>query len=336
MKQTGNSIDWRTDAHALKKYQFIYHFLPHPEENRRATLLLNKSIFIYCLLIVSIGLVLRLFPIYLPGVLGYASNINTSDLLKYTNSQRAQAGLAPLVINDKLTQAAQKKAAHMFAKGYWAHIAPDGTEPWDFILGAGYDYVYAGENLAKNFSNSKDVVQAWYNSPSHRQNLLNKNYQDVGFAVVNGVLNGYQTTLVVQMFGKPRYAAAPVQKEQTQPAQQPATQQVPQVAPVPVYQQEAQAPVPANSPVKEITSQVVQQPQIYQQIQVKPALDVRQATKMLSLVFGGFMIILLMLDAWYSRKMAITKVNGHTFAHITFLVLVLISIWFVLKPGAIL
>ena len=141
--------------HALKKYQFLYHFLPHPEEKRRATLLLNKSIFTYCLLIVSVSFIFRLVPIYLPGILGYASNINSNDLLSQTNKKRAEAGLLGLITNDRLAQAAQKKGQHMFEKNYWAHVAPDGTQPWDFILGEGYDYIYAGENLAKNFNDSR-------------------------------------------------------------------------------------------------------------------------------------------------------------------------------------
>jgi hypothetical protein len=68
---------------------------------------------------------------------------------------------------------------------------------------AGYQYEYAGENLAKNFLFSKNVVEAWMDSPTHRENVLRPEYTDVGFAVVNDVLNGEETTLVVQMFGKP-------------------------------------------------------------------------------------------------------------------------------------
>lgn len=315
MNKSGNSLQWRTDAHALKKYQFLYHFLPHPEENRRATLLLNKSIFAYCLLIISVSLVFRLLPTYLPGILGYASNISSGELLSQTNKKRAEAGLSTLNTNDRLAQAAQKKGQHMFKKGYWAHIAPDGTEPWDFILGEGYDYVYAGENLAKNFSNSKDVVHAWMNSPSHKQNLMNKNYTEVGYAVVNGVLNGFETTIVVQMFGKPRYSKVTID--------------------TPVTQKQNIVSVPAGN-VKATSAEIIEQPKIYQQIQVNPTIDVRKATKILSVVFAGFMILLLVLDMWYSKKMAIAKINGQTLAHITFLLLVIISIWFVLKPGAVL
>lgn len=315
MKQPSSSINWRSDTHALRKYQFLYHFLPHPEEKRRAKLLLVQAIFGYCVFLVVLGLTFRVVPAYLPGILGYASNINTTDLMKYTNKRREDAGLPALKMSNALSLAAQRKAEHMFAKGYWAHIAPDGTEPWDFIIGAGYNYTYAGENLAKNFGSSKDVVQAWYNSSSHRQNLLNKNYSEVGFAAVNGVLNGYQTTLVVQMFGAPRVIAVNTEKE--------------------VYQLESVSVDNPADEVKDIRVQVVQQPYVYQQINVQPVFDVSQATKIFSGLLAAFIILLLALDIWYSKKMGITKINGNTLAHIAFLVLVVLSIWFVLKPGAI-
>jgi hypothetical protein len=359
---SGSSVDWRTDPQAVKKYQFIYHFLPHPVENRRATLLQEKSILIYCLLILAVTLSFRVIPLLLPGVLGYASNINVSDLLKNTNAKRNESGLSTLVLNDKLSAAAKKKAEHMFKHNYWAHIAPDGTEPWSFIMNEGYDYVYAGENLAKNFSSSKDVVNAWMNSPSHRENLLNKNYTEMGLAVVNGVLNGYQTTLVVQMFGKPRYTKAVVQpataanvraeapaanvapKAATTPVptSAPPTSGVPTVTPSTLTVPEAnttptQAEEQTGGAVNETPVPNAEvQPLAYQEVQMVPKIDVRAASKTLSLIFSGFMATLLLLDIWYSRKMGIVKVNGHTLAHVTFLLVVMISIWFVLRPGAVL
>ena len=83
---------------------------------------------------------------------------------------RDEAGLDSLRLNPTLTAAAKRKAEHMFAENYWAHISPTGVEPWYFILDSGYDYSYAGENLAKNFNTSKEVVAAWYQSPTHRDN----------------------------------------------------------------------------------------------------------------------------------------------------------------------
>src|SRR3989338_7182361 len=130
-----------------------------------------------------------------------------------------------LELNPELSLAAEKKAEDMFARNYWAHNGPNGSTPWDFIKGAGYTYIYAGENLAKDFQNSNDVVQAWMKSPSHRENILRKEYQDIGFAVVNGVLNGEETTLVIQMFGvssSKSVAAKPESDKQIQIAVKPA------------------------------------------------------------------------------------------------------------------
>lgn len=66
----------------------------------------------------------------------------------------------------------------MFDENYWAHFAPSGKSPWDFILGSGYKFTFAGENLAKNFYNSQDVMNAWMASKvGHKENLLNSKYQ---------------------------------------------------------------------------------------------------------------------------------------------------------------
>ncbi|PJA55702.1 hypothetical protein CO165_02145, partial [Candidatus Roizmanbacteria bacterium CG_4_9_14_3_um_filter_33_18] len=137
------------------------------------------------------------------NVLGFATDISVDKLYQLTNEQRQNNGLSPLSLNSALTLAAQRKAENMFSENYWSHYSLDGKTPWDFILGAGYQYEYAGENLAKNFLFSNGVVDAWMNSTTHRDNLLKKEYTEVGYAIVNGVLNGEQTTLVVQEFGKP-------------------------------------------------------------------------------------------------------------------------------------
>lgn len=137
-------------------------------------------------------------------VLGYATDISSGGLNSATNAQRASAGLSALNINGQLQQAAQSKAAHMFANQYWAHDAPDGTTPWSFISSSGYEYSVVGENLAKNFSTSSGVVNAWMNSDAHRANLLKSQYVDVGYGIQNGQLLGQDITLVVAMYGAPK------------------------------------------------------------------------------------------------------------------------------------
>ena len=175
-----------------------------------------------------------------PQVLGYATNITVGDLHALSNQQRTSAGIGTLTLNAKLSQAAQNKAADMFADNYWAHTAPDGTQPWTFISNAGYGYSKAGENLAKNFSTSAGVVNAWMNSASHRANLLDGAFMDVGYAAVNGTLLGDEVTLVVAMYAAPYSAPAP---EPTPPPVASSTQ--PPAAPTPpTVTPEKAAPTP--------------------------------------------------------------------------------------------
>ncbi len=176
-------------------------FLPHKETHKKAHLISWNGLIIYILLFILLQVGFSIISYTKPGVLGINANIDTQKVIELTNQERAKLGLTPVKENEALDKAAQLKAANMFAENYWAHFAPSGKTPWDFILGAGYRFTFAGENLAKNFYNSQEVVNAWMASPSHRDNLLNSKYQDIGVAVVEGVLNGQKTTLVVQEFG---------------------------------------------------------------------------------------------------------------------------------------
>jgi hypothetical protein len=299
----------------------LYYFVPHPHKKQRAELLSNKALFFYALLVLILVGIFRIIPFIMPGILGYASNISVSDLLKYTNTKRSQYGAGELVLNEQLSNAARKKAEDMFKNDYWAHVSPSGVEPWDFILSQGYDYIYAGENLAKNFSNSKEVVEAWHDSPSHRDNLLNRNYDEIGFAVVNGTLDGYETTLVVQMFGRPRDRSLVVSKDEEQQL----LRQISEQAVTDFVELEEQVPVSGGIPAIEITRR-----------EVLPFVDVSTATHSISIVFALFLVSLLALDIWYSKTKGVAKFTGHTFLHLSFLIVVIVSIWFMLTPGSIL
>ncbi len=125
------------------------------------------------------------------------------ELISLTNSQRSAANLGAVAEQTQLDAAAQAKANDMAAKGYFAHIGPDGREPWAWVAGAGYNYQYAGENLAVRFVDSKDVVDAWMASPSHRANIVKPVYTEIGIGVANGLYQGQPATFVVQYFAAP-------------------------------------------------------------------------------------------------------------------------------------
>jgi len=86
---------------------------------------------------------------------------------------------------------------------YWAHVNPvNGTEPWTFYDNSKYDFVTAGENLAFDYKTSEGVCKGWMDSPTHRENMLDATYQEIGFAIKDVDLGAEgKGVLVVQFFG---------------------------------------------------------------------------------------------------------------------------------------
>jgi len=130
--------------------------------------------------------------------------LTRTGVIEWTNSQRVENGLDPLQENSVLNASAQKKLEDMFQKQYFAHDAPDGTTPGDIIEIVGYEYITTGENLALgNFADDQELVQAWMDSPGHRENILKDRYQEIGVAVGKGIFDGEEVWIAVQHFGKP-------------------------------------------------------------------------------------------------------------------------------------
>ncbi len=138
-----------------------------------------------------------------PVLPAFSSDLTPTNIVSLTNESRQAFKLKSLSQNEKLAQAAQAKADDMLKNQYFAHNSPQGKAPWDFIRASGYEYLVAGENLAVNFTDAESVEQAWMNSPSHKANLLNKNYEEIGIGISKGEFQGRQATFVVQMFGDP-------------------------------------------------------------------------------------------------------------------------------------
>ncbi len=126
---------------------------------------------------------------------------SVQDIIYLTNQERIRDNLPALTVNSELTEAAHAKAQHMLDFEYFDHHSPDGREPWDFIEEAGYPYIYAGENLAINYSNSLATFQAWMDSPSHKENILFPHFQEIGIATHSAERDGLMVTVSVQMFG---------------------------------------------------------------------------------------------------------------------------------------
>lgn len=150
-----------------------------------------------------------------------------SDVIEYTSEARVEEGGQALTENELLDAAAQAKAEDMASKGYFAHVGPGGEEPWVWLERAGYEYSYAGENLAVRFNDSRDVVDAWMASPAHRANIVKPAYQEIGVGLAEGTYKGGPATFVVQYFGTPvravvSAAPAPAAEDKAVLAQVPA------------------------------------------------------------------------------------------------------------------
>ncbi len=134
---------------------------------------------------------------------GLTAAVLPAVLVDLTNNDRVSIGEPELNVSQELEYAAKLKAEDMSENQYFAHVSPTGVTPWYWMKKANYSFIYAGENLAIDFTESSDVSRAWMNSPKHKQNILDKRFTDIGIAAKEGILNGKPTVFVVQMFGKP-------------------------------------------------------------------------------------------------------------------------------------
>ena len=164
--------------------------------------IMKLKIAIVCLIILVV--LVGVAPSFRTGVLDSLSAIYASVLVNLTNKDRVAANVGELAVNPILEKVAQMKADDMASRGYFAHNTPEGLTPWYWFIQAGYQYKYAGENLAVNFENSEDVETAWMNSRGHFLNIMNPKYTEIGIATSTGLYKGRTAIFVVQMFGTPK------------------------------------------------------------------------------------------------------------------------------------
>lgn len=232
-------------------------FIPHEGNNHHPHALRTRALKVYAALIIGVKLFVMGAVAFYPGA-SYVSNVTVQNIVALTNQARQSAGLAPLAVNGLLAQAAQGKANDMVVNQYFAHTSPANVTPWDWFKRAGYSYKFAGENLAKDFATSESLVDAWLASPSHRKNIMNANYTEIGIAVSTGEINGVSTIVVAQMFGAPlqtQIAAAPAPTPSPAPSQPTPQPSAPSVqpntpaAPAPIPQPELEPePTPPAVP----------------------------------------------------------------------------------------
>lgn len=134
-------------------------------------------------------------------------------VLCLVNTERAQHGEEPLVVNRALEAAAESHGREMLAVNYFDHVSPSGVTPVDRVREAGYfpssevGYI-VGENLAwgtLSLSTPETIVKAWIGSPEHLANILEAKYRETGIdvepEVPRALAEGVEGGLYTQEFG---------------------------------------------------------------------------------------------------------------------------------------
>ncbi len=290
-------------------------FTPHHTNNFRAKILHNTGIFAIVGIILVGNVFLRLLDNPALHILGFTSSVTIDEVIRATNNERAGAGLKPLVYNEKLADAARRKAANMFSENYWAHNSPSGKSPWVWFKDAGYSYSFAGENLAKDFGDTSRMMSAWMASPTHKENIVNSKYSEMGVAVVPGSLQGNETVLVVQLFGTPSngtVASGSTANKTAVALSVPSA--TPLASPEPVVPQVAQIktddyPLPTSSPLA--LSQ--------------PKYSHYNLSRILNLSTTALFMLALVIDLFIAESDRLTRRVGNNLAHLIFINLILMA-----------
>ncbi|MGI8649310.1 MAG: CAP domain-containing protein [Rubrobacter sp.] len=124
-----------------------------------------------------------------------------AEIFRLHNEERTERGIPALCWNEQLARAATGHSEDMMERAFFAHETPEGMEPSDRTLAAGYDSPFVAENIMihhmssgfePNIRDSEEIVQGWMNSPGHRKNLLDPRLKEVGVGTVYGRF-GYET-----------------------------------------------------------------------------------------------------------------------------------------------
>lgn len=218
------NLEFRSARAKKNKHKLLLSLTAHSADSITGKLSLHRKIFLYIELVMGLTLqgikdllkrlcVRTAVAVFIfTAVFGAAVPVESAEyklpvapwtLATLTNQTRLTQNLETLKINPLLNYAAQLKAEHMARLGYFAHTSPEGVTPWHWFRQAGYNYEFAGENLAVSFIDPQAIEQAWISSPSHRANLVDRNYTEMGTGVAEGYYKGKKVLFVAQVYANP-------------------------------------------------------------------------------------------------------------------------------------
>lgn len=124
-----------------------------------------------------------------------------SELLGLINQQRVSQGLGELAWQNQLASAAREHSLDMACNGFFSHTGSDGSSPFDRIQRQGYSFSYAGETIyggSGGYNSPQAALDAWMNSPAHRDILLSPTYSQAGIGYeydAGSLYGGYFTAV---------------------------------------------------------------------------------------------------------------------------------------------
>ena len=145
---------------------------------------------------------------------GFDATVVEQYIFVYTNAERTEMGIAGLSSVPLISDIAREHSLDMATRDYFEHESPEGNDPADRGIAMGYecrkDYgtyytyglaeniflshtysSYMAEGVKSSYNWLKDeqvlaeeIVEGWMNSPGHRENILTKDYSEIGVGVV--------------------------------------------------------------------------------------------------------------------------------------------------------
>ncbi|MEX0168346.1 CAP domain-containing protein [Streptomyces sp. LMG1-1-1.1] len=122
-------------------------------------------------------------PAVAPVAAGAEVGRYVQEVVALANAERERSGCGPLRAEGHLRTAAQGHADDMAARDYYRHDTPEGRDAGDRITGAGYAWSTWGENIHRGPQTPARAMEDWMESPSHRANILNCAFRDIGVGV---------------------------------------------------------------------------------------------------------------------------------------------------------
>lgn len=122
----------------------------------------------------------------------YCAGPAEMEMLALINDFRAGRGLDSLGLSEPLGAAATHKSEEMAREAFFSHVSPDDVTPRELITAHGYAHNTAtGENIAAGQESAEATFAQWRDSPSHRELMLDEDFEAIGIARAYNVETDY-------------------------------------------------------------------------------------------------------------------------------------------------